>query len=87
MSHNDELQKLRTEVDNHDSILRGQPGTGKGGLVNAVENTSQAVFGKPGSPGLIEQVGAIKKLIWMGAGGVLTIKLVWELVNFVIRLK
>lgn len=74
------LERLESRVSGLDAILRGDPQTGKGGLVSLADRTGEAVFGNQNSPGVIADVEDIKKTIWKATGGLAVFMAILELI-------
>lgn len=72
-----EEDECRQEIADMKRLLYGDPATGKGGLAHAVETIGETVYGAPHQPGgLVADVAAVKKTIWIATGAVMAIQII-----------
>jgi hypothetical protein len=69
MSQHDECKK---EIADLKRVVYGDASTGKGGLAHIVDMLGETVYGGKTNPsGLVSDVAAIKRAVWMVGGGVI----------------
>ena len=74
MSKEDECRK---DLQDMKRLLYGDPATGKGGLSHVVQTLGDTVYGAPHQPGgLVADVAAVKKTIWIATGAVLAVQVI-----------
>ncbi len=84
----DEAAKLKSDVEAHDEILRGNRQTGKGGLVPFVTYIGTLVIGPDEKSGLVSRMVRIERTIWfVGAvvAGIEVISKLWPLIQKVMK--
>lgn len=86
MSEIDDKIKLRLKVEQIDGILRGDPSTGKGGLVALTEKNAEALYGHESNPGgLIKDVSQLKRVLWLCTGGLFAVEIAAKILPALIQ--
>lgn len=80
MSEKD-LLKMQKDLADLQRLMHGDPTTRKGGTAQFVETLGTAVFGNhPVSGGLVADVMALKRIMYIGYGVMITLQVVLQIV-------
>lgn len=79
----DRLQILERRMDDIEAMLRGHRDSGEGGVVHVLQRIVETVYGPSNKPGgLVEDVGKMKRIMWIGVGMMLSIEVLGKVFSW-----